>query len=1192
MADEIGLDDEFLNSVQFGSTGFQPAPQPTNVEAQPVKRGVTDDPAISTGEVEDLGVGDYAADLAGGVGNGVVGFGQSLLSLVDAGAEGLGTDFVDDKILETKVFGETKSLVGGLAEGITQFAVGFVPVLGVVSKLGKAGKLGRVLAGGTKTSKILQGASAGAVADFFAFQAHEQRLSNLIQEFPMLDNPITEFLAAKDTDTEIEGRLKNVVEGLLLGGAFESAFLVAARAYRSGRRIISGGGSNEEATEAVVKQLAKDEDSEKLLRLTVQDELDDINTRPAGAPGHAADQARAVEEDALTPAVAAATKIASTAPRALIDETAAAGVVRRLKTAQESGHPVELIDVYDPTFSNYGKMETAPDVLSAIKSVDDLIKPVRSALRQGVTPLEEIKRGAADILGDEREVDRLLADLPRIADDLDGIASRVTAADALALDLAGHLDNQIKALHLDNLGPKDLANVMRTLTRIADLRETTREIIAQGARLTSSRRINPFEGKLSDEAIDFLISQAGGSKRVQELVGRAALVNGRPARAGQLVKAGFDRKWNRIIGIHNEFWINSILSGAKTFAVNVMGPVLKTALLPLERFVGGTIDRIVTGDATAQRHAIQYSLALPRAFGDGLRFAWESLLSGTNRLDPYGKVIDNTVGVPVAIGNAQSTTSIPELLSRTGGALKDIKNIDRRTVFQLSLDWLGNTVRLPTRFIGAQDEFFKQINYRAEVYAQAYENALRKFGKDGDMGRVALEAEKVVKESFNKFGKGTNEAGLAVARSSTFTDTLQGKMGKWLQEGVNEMPLMRVAIPFVRTPLNILDDTIVRTPILQFAKRSFREALKPGADPLVRADAYGRIATGMAMTSFGVWMGSSGLLTGRGPANTSQRKTLQDTGWQRYSFRVGEEFVSFERIEPFGSILGVWADMATAMQWANDPLVESEIDPTEWEEVLLASAMSIANNITNKTYLRGLAEVMSFAQDPDAGVRRKILQRRIASYIPNGLAQPVVGGDEIMRETQGVMDALASRIPWMSPDLSPKRNLFGEVVKYPEALGPNSASPIKMSKLVDDDVKNELARLKEGFSVPPPKIGDKDSVEIDLRDFERTLKDGTEQDAYDRFQELHGTLKVSGRTMHEALTEVIRSPEYKAAGGPNFTNQQVKIIRAVIGKFREDAFEQTQSEYPKLQREILRGQLTREIGPDEADKTLKQLDEI
>ncbi|WP_392552716.1 DNA/RNA non-specific endonuclease [Orbus wheelerorum] len=106
---------------------------------------------------------------------------------------------------------EAETVAGALAHGVSQFLVGFLPTsraLKIIKPLKKMGTLTR-------------GMIAGGVADFAVFAPHEERLSNLIQEFPYLRNDITEYLQAKPDDSAAEGRLKNALEGLLLGALVE-----------------------------------------------------------------------------------------------------------------------------------------------------------------------------------------------------------------------------------------------------------------------------------------------------------------------------------------------------------------------------------------------------------------------------------------------------------------------------------------------------------------------------------------------------------------------------------------------------------------------------------------------------------------------------------------------------------------------------------------------------------------------------------------------------------------------------------------------------------------------------------------------------------------------------------------------------------------------------------------------------------
>ena len=96
---------------------------------------------------------------------------------------------------------EADSVTGNLVRGVSQFIGGFVG----------AGKFIK--------AKGLMGASVkGAVADATVFDPHEERLSNLIESVPELQNPVSDFLAAEPGDSEALGRLKSAAEGLVWAG--------------------------------------------------------------------------------------------------------------------------------------------------------------------------------------------------------------------------------------------------------------------------------------------------------------------------------------------------------------------------------------------------------------------------------------------------------------------------------------------------------------------------------------------------------------------------------------------------------------------------------------------------------------------------------------------------------------------------------------------------------------------------------------------------------------------------------------------------------------------------------------------------------------------------------------------------------------------------------------------------------------
>ena len=104
-----------------------------------------------------------------------------------------------------------ETTAGGFTRAITQFATGFIPA----SKGAKALGIG---------SKAIKGLVAGAAADAVVQDPHAARLSTLLNEVPALEAIIPDFMADTNPENESawDGRLKNALEGLVVGGASEA----------------------------------------------------------------------------------------------------------------------------------------------------------------------------------------------------------------------------------------------------------------------------------------------------------------------------------------------------------------------------------------------------------------------------------------------------------------------------------------------------------------------------------------------------------------------------------------------------------------------------------------------------------------------------------------------------------------------------------------------------------------------------------------------------------------------------------------------------------------------------------------------------------------------------------------------------------------------------------------------------------
>ena len=223
-------------------------------------------------EDDKIGLGDVAGDMGLFALRGVEGFAESV-----AGLFGSKWDRED-----WSVFGKSKTVVGSFGENLVQFGIGLIPGLGTAGWVSKAAKLnkgsklakrastlrkaraqkslghqaafsGKVpapiapLAKGNrsldiktlkrlaKMKKTAKTAAiwgyAGAVSDFVAFKGQEARLSNLLQGMGV-ENDLVQYLAYDPTQdsSEMEERLKNVIEGGIVGTAVGGVIDIAGRA--------------------------------------------------------------------------------------------------------------------------------------------------------------------------------------------------------------------------------------------------------------------------------------------------------------------------------------------------------------------------------------------------------------------------------------------------------------------------------------------------------------------------------------------------------------------------------------------------------------------------------------------------------------------------------------------------------------------------------------------------------------------------------------------------------------------------------------------------------------------------------------------------------------------------------------------------------------------------------------------------
>ena len=320
-------------------------------------------------------------------------------------------------------------------------------------------------------------------------------------------------------------------------------------------------------------------------------------------------------------------------------------------------------------------------------------------------------------------------------------------------------------------------------------------------------------------------------------------------------------------------------------------------------------------------------------------------------------------------------------------------------------------------------------------------------------------------------------------------------------------------MPFIKTPVNIMSYVGERTP-LAFVSKSIRADIAAGG---ARRDlALARISTGSLIGAATVDLALSGQISGGGPADTVLQQNLRNTGWQPYSIKIGGVWHSYNRLDPVGATIGMAADAAEILGQ-----IEDEADALD---VAAAITVSIAQNITSKTYMSGLSDVFdilgSSSTDPEADntKAKRWIERMAGSLIPAGVAQVERTLSPELSATQGIIDKWRSRIPGLSDELPPRRNIFGEPIVLEGGVGPDIMSPVYTSSVKSDFVADEIVKQRTRLTMPQKTLNG-----VKLTPAE-----------YDEYIQLFAGPKDGAPSFKDHLEEVMQSSAYQdATDGPD-----------------------------------------------------------
>jgi len=1096
-------------------------------------------------------------------------------------------------------------IIGGLSSGIGQFTVAMMGLgkLGTLAKavpvVGSSLASGQAFAEAYKYGKLGLEAGKAALAGAIAFDPHEARLSNLIQDTP-LANPFNAWLAAKPGDSAAEGRLKNAMESLGMDAAIIGTFTGGLRIWKylkagdtaAASRAVSGLEAEqaahiqeEQQANAGVGEQPGTVDPQKytpanqntVATPSVTEGASSVpataESNPAGtasqevAGGSQAQPQRGAIPDGAgqpSPQVQGSPADTSSTPTRTTEPTTTANPPA-FKTAvdfQPSVMP-SLLDELPLSLENaekdweamtkYGTWEKvaqagtrlSPDLgalWDRFKTDSDVIEAMDLAVNHKAEELQA--QGFRGKLTDPKLQEQITAFASLTGTDPAGLAGTLQQAGEASTTLtakmitAGSLaakafqDASLLAMRR-KIGDytqyggieameQEIAKRFSIATTFLKIASDIRSQAGRSLRANRGKPFGPsmFEGVSKDRLFDLLVQAQANPNALKTLA-----------------DPGLGRK---IMDTVNYMRVSSLVSGPKTQLINIMTNGYMLGVRPMERILGSIPGAVAGSDASKaliKENLKQYSY-MGSAFYDGFSQAVKAFTSNDGVLRPH----NSEAFGPEARWQVPGTQSLGANYFKPWDSIPNVLY----NAFSIPLTVAG----VAPRTLGGVDELVKQIVYRSKLAATANMEGTERAVTAGLTGKPAKDFVKSyvsqrLDNAFDAEGRGVDPEALREANIATFQqDLLPGTLGKNIQTLVSndKTQLIRLILPFVKTPTNVIRFGWKMTPGLNMFQEEYRQMLSGALGQEAKAQAIGQMTMGSLFMGSAAFLGAQGMVTGGGPSDPKLKAQMLATGWKPYSIVVQHDdgtksYIPFDRYDPVALPFGIIADIQDAYHIMGDDAAGTP----EIENAKGALLISLAKQFTSRTYLLSLNQALDALTDPD---------RQGAAFI-GGLAQSMVpfsgatrqlSTDPYLRDARTITDKMMQVIPGMSQDLPPKYNWLGQPILNRQGLWSDDNGT-----LVDQETMRLVLEGGTLMGPPSPTLANK----VDLRNI--TMTNG--ENAYVMYQRLAGKPSPNAKSLRDTIADAMKSEAYlRAPDGPvDVRGTKQWLLAARVQKYRDAA---------------------------------------
>ena len=1042
----------------------------------------------------------------------------------------------------------TYSTPGHIVKPLAQFAMPF----GIAGKAMKSGQtVQKIMSSGAlrklaeRSPKLAKFAAESAEAtlvrgplvDYSAFDPLEKSLFDMLEEHTDIADPVLEYLKTDPDNPAAVERLKQTLEGMVVGFAFDSVF--AGLKGLKGRLWRKAGHKELKVLQEV------DEKFTKPLGKETKHPIETDNLKPSN-------RLRDPEE----PATAAE---AQTGTEGSAQAEAQVPARKRTIQAKEEDLTATSHKLIQDVVNERDFDLPEDDLLAKMEfegSEETLIRAIRGYRAEDIHKARG--SGPVSLEKTEKRAQRQLAYLTGKGTEEAMEASRKLFGEAQDLHVKVRALNKFFMKYADAIARKlddstslSFEDELRLVQHLKNLQEL--QSIVYGVRSEMGRGLNQYNlpwtigsqwdlDKLPRETLEDI--QKADRARVQKIL--KTYKNAKdPAMKMNIARS---------VGHHGigegilEFIQANLLWNPATHITNILGGSLAQLNNSMKRYAGLRTEAIIKRNPEvlkeweAYKHGIKVGLIEafrlpgvdkqnfknPKVLLEGAKEAWtqaegtgrfwKALFTGEPQLDPLVKL------------EGQNQPGIRNWLDK----------LNNPKGFRLPL---GTLLKLPFYGLTAGDEFMKHIGYFSELHAQAVREGMNQ----GLSGKQLDDFVKTV--TTGGITPQLHYKALANAREITFTEAL-GPASQSINNALNTSPglvFKIAALPFYKIVVNLTKYSARNSP-LGLASKRVRDAIKAGGKE--RYEAIAGIVQGTAMMGLAATLYEMGLITGRVPSD--MRDTYSSAGIQEYSAKIGDKWVSYKRLDPLAFLLGASADIARAIDMSIEYGKQwDEEDQMKFEEVITAYILALSEPVLKKTMMESVGEFLNIVLNPDRkDFKGYIYRDQLAKFLPamtlGGHVQRLMS--ETQKEVETFKDLLQSK--YWSKGMFPRRhNVYGTPLEAEDAWPAPVLGTFRTKEASDDPVMQELVRV--GANVPPPsRTLQRDNISIEL-----------DQEQYAQLNDY-----IAQLPLQEQLLAIINSDQYK-----NNLNDEDKarVLKNTINDARNVAREMLLGKNKKLRQDFI-----------------------